>query len=82
MDLDLKRLHEAQHMAVQMFARQPKEHSGRGIVTTVFDREFASCWVLLSELKRLNVSLPIEGFHRPGELSDRHRARSKGSACH
>jgi alpha 1,2-mannosyltransferase len=78
LDLDLKRLHEAQQMAVQMFARQPKDHSGRGIVTTVFDREFASCWVLLSELKRLNVSLPIEGFHRPGELSDRNRALVEG----
>ena len=57
-----------------MFGRLPKEHAGRGIVTTVFDREFPSCWVLLSELARLKVQLPIEAFHREGELSPRNRA--------
>jgi hypothetical protein len=43
--------------------------NGRGIVTTAYDREFASSWVQLCELKRLGVTLPIEVFHCPGELS-------------
>jgi hypothetical protein len=44
-------------------------HSGRGIVTTAYDGEFASSWVQLCELKRLGVTLPVEVFHCPGELS-------------
>ena len=73
-EIDLTALHEAQRMSITMFGRLPREHAGRGIVTTVFDREFPSCWVLLSELARLKVQLPIEAFHREGELSPRNRA--------
>jgi hypothetical protein len=69
----LSELHRAQRQAVLDFARQPRSHAGRGIVTTVFDRQFASAWVLLSELARLQVKLPIEAFHTEGEISDRHR---------
>jgi alpha 1,2-mannosyltransferase len=53
------------------FARQPRAHAGRGIVTSVYDREFASAWVLLSELARLKVDLPVEAFHNADELSPR-----------
>lgn len=42
----------------------------RGIVTSIYAAEFASGWVLLSELARLKVDLPVEVWHRPGELED------------
>jgi alpha 1,2-mannosyltransferase len=73
-------LHRAQQQAVMDFARQPRQHGGRGIVTAIYDREFPSVWVLLSELARLKVTLPIEAFHLPGELSPRNAdlARSLG----
>lgn len=43
---------------------------GRGIVTSIYDAEFASGWVMLSELDRLDCPLPVQVFHRPDELSD------------
>lgn len=49
----------------------PAYQQGRSIVTTVYDKEFASGFVLLSELKRLGCQLPIEVFYRDGELSQR-----------
>ncbi|CAN5152760.1 hypothetical protein BH10PSE9_BH10PSE9_18730 [soil metagenome] len=72
--VDLGALHASQRSVIIDFAREPRPFSGRGIVTTVYDREFASAWVLLSELARLGVALPIEAFHRPGELSERNAA--------
>jgi alpha 1,2-mannosyltransferase len=45
--------------------------SGRGIVTSIYDGEFASGWVLLQELEHLECELPIEVWYRPGELSQR-----------
>jgi Mannosyltransferase putative len=39
-------------------------------VTSIYNKEFASGWVLLNELLRLNVALPVEVWHRPGELSE------------
>jgi len=39
----LHRMHAAQRDAVLAFARQPRNYHGRGIVTTVFDRQIASC---------------------------------------
>ncbi len=65
-------LHAAQTRAVVEFAREPRNHAGRGIVTSAYDGQFASVWVLLSELARLKVALPVEAFHRPDELSPRH----------
>lgn len=44
--------------------------SGRGIVTSIYDGEFTSGWVLVSELARLKVDLPVEVWYCPGELSD------------
>lgn len=70
-------LHRAQRQAVLRFAREPKNHSGRGIVTAIFDRQFPSLWVLLSELARLRVSLPIEAFYFADELSPRNAELAK-----
>lgn len=64
-------LHRAQREAVIRFASEPRRHSGRGIVTAIYDSQFPSLWVLLSELARLKVSLPIEAFYLEGEVSQR-----------
>jgi alpha 1,2-mannosyltransferase len=70
----LGELHDQQRRAIIDFMRQPRIYAGRGIVTTVYDREFPSAWVMLSELARLKVTLPIEAFHSAGELSQRFAA--------
>lgn len=44
---------------------------GKSIVTSCYDAEFPSAWVMLHELKRLNCSLPVEVFHKTGELTSR-----------
>jgi hypothetical protein len=52
--------------------KEAPELSGRGIVTTLYESEFASGWVQLMELQRIGSTLPVEVFYRPGELSDWH----------
>ena len=48
--IKLAELHEAQRRAVADFGDPPDALAGRGIVTSIYDREFPSCWVLLREL--------------------------------
>jgi len=43
--------------------------NGKGIVTGAYDREFPSTYVLLKELKRLDIGLPVEVFYKQNELS-------------
>ena len=47
----------------------PFYNNSRSIVTSVYDGEFATGYVLLRELTRLGNTLPIEVFYRAGELS-------------
>ena len=47
----------------------PNYKQGKSIVTSVYNDEFASGFVLMCELARLVNTLPIEIFYRPGELS-------------
>ncbi len=49
--------------------QQPNFKQGRSIVTSVYGKEIASGYVLMRELIRLGVELPIEIFHRPGEIT-------------
>ena len=42
---------------------------GKSIVTSCYGGELPSAWVMLQELKRLKNTLPIEIFHKPGELT-------------
>jgi hypothetical protein len=75
--VDLSVLHSEQKQAVVDFAREPRNFSGRGIVTSIYDRDFPSLWVLLSELVRLGVRLPVEAFHLPGEISEKYAALAR-----
>lgn len=70
MSLTLGQLYAAQDAAVAAIGKPP-HLEGRGIVTSIYDKEFASGWVLLSELAALDVKLPVEVWHKAGELSDR-----------
>lgn len=49
----------------------PVYKKGRSIVTSVYGKELASGYVLMRELIRLGVTLPIEVFYREGELTIR-----------
>jgi alpha 1,2-mannosyltransferase len=72
MNENLSRLHEFVDEFIRKIGDYPKDqYSGKGIVTTSYDKEFESSWVLLNELKRLNVDLPVEIFHKEGELSEK-----------
>lgn len=64
-------LHTAQNQSVQVFG-EPPEMFGKGIVTSIYEQEFLSGWVLLSELATLGVGLPIEVWHKEGELNEKH----------
>lgn len=64
---DLHREHAALLANLPPF---PEYDVKRGIVTSIYDGEFASGWVLLKELNRLGCPLPIQVFHRPDELSE------------
>ena len=41
----------------------------RGVVTSAYKKVLPDIWILLSELCRLNVQLPVEVFYKPGELT-------------
>ena len=72
MDDNLVKIHAAVEDFVSKIEVYPKDlFVGRGIVTTTYDKEFESSWVLLNELKRLGVNLPVEMFYREGELSQK-----------
>ena len=70
--MTLTEIHQHVDDYISKIEEYPKdEFSGRGIVTTSYDKEFESSWVLLKELKRLGVKLPVEIFYREGELSEK-----------
>lgn len=64
----ITQIHQAHAAFLANLQPAPVFH-GRGIVTSVYDKEFASGWVLLCELSRLGCQLPVEVFHAHGELS-------------
>jgi hypothetical protein len=49
----------------------PNYKSGRSIVTSMYDGEFAAGYVLIKELIRLGHTAPIEIFCRQGELNNK-----------
>ena len=70
-DQDRQNLAQVHQLHARVLAQLPPPHAfqGRGIVTSIYDKEFASGWVLLCELARLGCTLPLEVFHAKGELS-------------
>lgn len=68
MQINLDDLYRA---TAQMLAtiQLPHFKPGRSIVTSVYGKEISSGYVLMRELVRLGVDMPIEIFHRPGEIT-------------
>lgn len=72
MQIDLGELYGAVEGMLSSI-RVPSYRAGRCIVTTAYDRELASAYVLLRELSTM-TSLPIEVWHRHGELTDEQKS--------
>jgi alpha 1,2-mannosyltransferase len=70
MQINVNDLYLAEQKFLQM-QRPGSYAAGRSIVTTCYDSEMPSAWVLLNELKRLGCSLPVEVFYRAGELTSK-----------
>lgn len=50
---------------------RPSYNTGKSIVTTAYDKDFPSAYILLSELKRFDIKIPVEVFYGEGELSEK-----------
>jgi len=70
MDLNLEQLHVDQESRVSNPAPMPNYKNGKSIVTSCYRSEIPGCYILLSELRRLDFGLPIEVFYREDELND------------
>lgn len=68
MEINLQDLYNKEQEFLRSATKTPYK-PGRSIVTTCYDSEIPSTWVLLNELKRLQCSLPIEIFHKSEELT-------------
>jgi len=68
MQINLNELYDKEANFVKNF-NYKKYKNGCSIVTTCYDKEIPSMWVLLTELKRLGTSIPIEIFYRDNELT-------------
>jgi hypothetical protein len=62
-------LYESVDMMYKSREPIPNYSPGRSIVTSIYDGEFATGYVMLKELERLDVRLPVEIFYRETELS-------------
>ena len=70
MNVTLESLHQQQEAVLKNLPSIPDYLPGRSIVTSCYRNEIPGSYILLSELKRLAISLPIEVFYRDGELAD------------
>jgi alpha 1,2-mannosyltransferase len=69
MQINPKELHDLVDTMYSYIDHIPNYSPGKSIVTSIYNGEFATGFVLLKELARLNVRLPVEVFYREGELS-------------
>lgn len=70
MEINLEQVHRSVDQLYLTPSSIPAYTLGKSIVTSVYGGELASGYVLMRELIRLGVTLPIEIFHRAGELND------------
>lgn len=71
MQVDPRELHNNINTLFSTNVSPPDYAQGQCIVTSIYDKEFATGYVLLKELDRLCNLLPIEVFYKQGELSPR-----------
>lgn len=70
MQVDLNQLRAEQEHALANPCPMPSYLPGRSVVTTCYRSEIPGTWILLTEMRRLGIELPIEVFYREGELND------------
>lgn len=68
--IDMERIHQAQDLAYNAEIPMPSYQDGRSIVTSCYRSEIPGTYILLSELRRLEIPLPVEVFYREGELNE------------
>lgn len=74
MNDQLINLHNAVDEYIKNIEPYPENaFNGRGIVTSAYDKEFESAWILFKELDRLGVQLPVEVFYKDGELNQKQK---------
>lgn len=68
-NIDLNQLYLAQDSVLDNIPAAPQYSQGRSIVTSCYRSEIPGMFVLLNEIARLGIDLPVEIFYRVGELS-------------
>lgn len=69
MNKDLEQLHQMQENAFNSSTITANYLNGKSIVTSCYRKEIAGTYILLCELSRLDMAIPIEIFYRDGELN-------------
>ena len=69
MEINLDQLYAAQDHAIDNPLSMPNYKQGKSIVTSCYRPEIPGTYILLSEIVRLDIKLPIEIFYREGELN-------------
>ena len=72
-EIPVASVHEMQVRLSNALEGKTEAFRGRGIVMSVWDGDIANAWILLSELTRLRVDLPIEIWAPRQELLPQHR---------
>lgn len=68
MQINLTDLRRSEQQFIESVTKKSYK-SGRSIVTTTYQKEVPSTWILLNELQRLGCDLPVEIFYRNNELT-------------
>lgn len=69
MEITIEQLHKDQEIALNSNSIKIEYKPGQSIVTSCYRSEIPGAYILLSELKRLDMNVPIEVFYREGELN-------------
>jgi len=69
MELNLEELYQQQDQALAAPPPIPNYKPGRSIVTSCYRPEIPGAYILLSEIRRLEINIPVEVFYREGELN-------------
>jgi Mannosyltransferase putative len=70
-------IYKAQDIAFDSTPPLPPYSPGKSIVTSFSSRDIPSAYVMFSELRRLNINLPVEVFYRKDELTQDELAEFK-----
>jgi len=69
MELTVEQIHKDQELALSATTIKNNYKIGRSLVTSCYRNEIPGMYILLSELKRLDINIPIEIFYRDNELN-------------